>query len=103
MSEFCKKRVFTQSRGGAEANSRLSSPASARPAREVKGTQAAKQIPFSKEIRRHRAHARCAYLFNWRATHAIPVIHFPETVQKFAGLWKMDGRHEGGHDEFILE
>jgi len=34
-------------------------------------------------------------LFNWRATHAVPVIDVPETVQNVIGLWKMDGRHEG--------
>ena len=32
----------------------------------------------------------------------VPVIHFPEAVQVSFGLWKMDGRHEGGHDvEFL--
>jgi hypothetical protein len=29
----------------------------------------------------------------------VPAIHFPEAVQVSFGLWKMDGRHEGGHDE----
>jgi len=29
----------------------------------------------------------------------VPATHFPEAVQDFSGLWKMDGRHEGGHDE----
>ena len=29
----------------------------------------------------------------------IPAIHFPEAVQALFGLWKMDGRHKGGHDE----
>jgi len=33
-------------------------------------------------------------------TGLVPVIHFPETVQNLVGLWKMDGRHEGGHDGF---
>jgi hypothetical protein len=29
----------------------------------------------------------------------IPAIHFPESLQALLRLWKMDGRHEGGHDE----
>jgi hypothetical protein len=29
----------------------------------------------------------------------VPAIHFPEAVQASPGLWKMDGRHEGGHDD----
>ena len=28
-------------------------------------------------------------------TGLVPVIHFPETVHNFVGLWKMDGRHNG--------
>jgi hypothetical protein len=28
----------------------------------------------------------------------IPAIHFPEAVRALPGLWKMDGRHKGGHD-----
>jgi hypothetical protein len=28
----------------------------------------------------------------------IPAIHFPEAVQETFCLWKMDGRHLGGHD-----
>jgi hypothetical protein len=31
----------------------------------------------------------------------VPAIHFPEVVQGSFYLWKMDGRHEGGHDEFL--
>jgi hypothetical protein len=30
----------------------------------------------------------------------VPAIHFPEAVQVSLGLWKMDGRHKGGHDEY---
>jgi hypothetical protein len=33
----------------------------------------------------------------------IPAIHFPETRQYLCRFWKMDGRHEGGHDDFILK
>jgi hypothetical protein len=33
----------------------------------------------------------------------IPAIHFPETDQNFGGLWKMDGRHKGGHDELRMK
>jgi len=29
----------------------------------------------------------------------VPAIHFPEAYQFCRSLWKMDGRHEGGHDE----
>jgi hypothetical protein len=30
----------------------------------------------------------------------IPAIHFPEAAQGIARpLWKMDGRHEDGHDD----
>ena len=29
----------------------------------------------------------------------IPAIHFPEAIYILHRLWKMDGRHEGGHDE----
>jgi hypothetical protein len=28
----------------------------------------------------------------------VPAIHFPEAAQASFRLWKMDGRHEGGHD-----
>jgi hypothetical protein len=28
----------------------------------------------------------------------VPAIHFFEAAQGSFGLWKMDGRHEGGHD-----
>jgi hypothetical protein len=31
----------------------------------------------------------------------VPAIHFPEASKSLHGLWKMDGRHEGGHDELI--
>jgi hypothetical protein len=33
----------------------------------------------------------------------VPAIHFPEAVQDIKRLWKMDGRHKGGHDERELE
>jgi hypothetical protein len=29
----------------------------------------------------------------------VPAIHFPEALQALNRLWKMDGRHEGGHDD----
>ena len=30
----------------------------------------------------------------------VPAIHFPESHQFLHRFWKMDGRHEGGHDDF---
>jgi hypothetical protein len=30
----------------------------------------------------------------------VPAIHFPETAEFLHRFWKMDGRHEGGHDEY---
>ena len=33
----------------------------------------------------------------------IPAIHFPETCQFLRRFWKMDGRHEGGHDDLGLD
>jgi len=30
----------------------------------------------------------------------VRAIHFPEAAQEAIQLWKMDGRHEGGHDGF---
>jgi len=30
----------------------------------------------------------------------VRAIHFPEADAVLHGFWKMDGRHEGGHDEF---
>jgi len=30
----------------------------------------------------------------------VPAIHFPEASPFLRRFWKMDGRHEGGHDEF---
>jgi hypothetical protein len=29
----------------------------------------------------------------------VPAIHFPEAEQISFRLWKMDGRHGGGHDD----
>jgi hypothetical protein len=29
----------------------------------------------------------------------VPAIHFPKTHPNMIRLWKMDGRHEGGHDD----
>ena len=34
---------------------------------------------------------------------AVPAIHFPEADEVLHRFWKMDGRHEGGHDEFGLD
>jgi len=33
----------------------------------------------------------------------IPAIHFPVTEQNDFRFWKMDGRHEGGHDGLGLK
>jgi hypothetical protein len=32
----------------------------------------------------------------------VPGTHFPEAVIVLLRLWKMDGRHKGGHDEFYF-
>jgi hypothetical protein len=32
----------------------------------------------------------------------VRAIHFPEAVQDIDHLWKMDGRHKGGHDAQVL-
>jgi hypothetical protein len=32
----------------------------------------------------------------------VPATHFPEAVQVSFRLWKMDGRHEGGHDDNLF-
>jgi hypothetical protein len=29
----------------------------------------------------------------------VPAIHFPEIERFLRRFWKMDGRHEGGHDD----
>jgi hypothetical protein len=31
----------------------------------------------------------------------VPATHFPESERYLRGLWKMDGRHEGGHDDLF--
>jgi hypothetical protein len=32
----------------------------------------------------------------------VPATHFPEASITYQRLWKMDGRHESGHDELDL-
>jgi hypothetical protein len=33
----------------------------------------------------------------------VRAIHFPEAAQETIRLWKMDGRHKGGHDGVRVE
>jgi hypothetical protein len=32
----------------------------------------------------------------------VRAIHFPEALHVLHRFWKMDGRHKGGHDGFVL-